>query len=56
MRILIAEDDAPLASFIAKTFTSEGHESEVASNGELALERLAAESFDILILDLGLPI
>jgi DNA-binding response OmpR family regulator len=56
MRILIAEDDAPLASFIAKTFTSEGHESEVAPNGELALERLAAESFDLLILDLGLPI
>src|ERR1700745_416355 len=56
MRILIAEDDAPLASFIAKTFASEGHESEVAPNGELALERLAAESFDLLILDLGLPI
>lgn len=56
MRILIAEDDGPLASFIAKTFTSEGHESEVAANGELALERLTAETFDLLILDLGLPI
>jgi two-component system copper resistance phosphate regulon response regulator CusR len=56
MRILIAEDDSPLASFIAKTFVSEGHESEVAPNGEVALERLAAESFDLLILDLGLPI
>ena len=56
MRILIAEDDGPLASFIAKTFASEGHESEIAPNGELALERLTAESFDLLILDLGLPI
>jgi DNA-binding response OmpR family regulator len=56
MRILIAEDDTPLASFIAKTFASEGHESEVAPNGEVALERLASEPFDLLILDLGLPI
>jgi len=56
MRILIAEDDGPLASFIAKTFASEGHESEVAPNGEAALERLAADCFDLLILDLGLPV
>lgn len=56
MRILIAEDDGPLASFIAKTFVSEGHDSEIAHNGEIALERLSANSFDLLILDLGLPI
>jgi len=56
MRILIAEDDGPLASFIAKTFASEGHECEISPNGEVALQRLTVNSFDLLILDLGLPV
>src|SRR5229473_8360118 len=56
MRILIAEDDGPLASLIAKTFASEGHESEIAPDGQVALERLATELFDLLVLDLDLPI
>jgi DNA-binding response OmpR family regulator len=56
MRILIAEDDGPLASLIAKTFASEGHECDISPNGEVALQRLAANTFDLLILDLGLPI
>jgi two-component system, OmpR family, copper resistance phosphate regulon response regulator CusR len=56
MRILIAEDDAPLASFIAKAFVTEGHECQVAGTGEEALTRLSAEQFDLLILDLNLPV
>jgi DNA-binding response OmpR family regulator len=56
MRILIAEDDAPLASFIAKAFKSEDHSTEIASSGEDALQRLQKGSFDLLILDLNLPV
>lgn len=56
MRILIAEDDAPLASFIAKTFTAEGQIADVASTGEEALRRLNEASYDLLILDLNLPV
>lgn len=55
MRILIAEDDAPLASFIAKAFQAEEHQSEIAANGEEAIARLESEPFDLLILDLNLP-
>ena len=55
MRILIAEDDAPLASFIASAFTDEGHLCEIASTGERALARLHPPNFDVLILDLRLP-
>lgn len=55
MRILIAEDDAPLASFIAKAFVAEEHSSEVATNGAVAMARLESGSFDMLILDLNLP-
>jgi DNA-binding response OmpR family regulator len=56
MRILIAEDDAPLASFIAKTFTAEDHSTDIAENGEEALQRLAERPYDLLILDLNLPV
>jgi two-component system copper resistance phosphate regulon response regulator CusR len=56
MRILIAEDDAPLASFIAKTFTAEDHSADVAGDGEEALQRLAETAYDLLILDLNLPV
>lgn len=56
MRILIAEDDAPLASFIAKTFTAEDHTTDVAGDGEEALRRLAEGTYDLLILDLNLPV
>ncbi|HWG48585.1 MAG TPA: response regulator transcription factor [Candidatus Acidoferrales bacterium] len=55
MRILIAEDDAPLASFVAKAFLAEEHECQIAADGEEALAKLDAESFDLLILDLILP-
>lgn len=56
MRILIAEDDAPLASFIAKAFNSEDHTTEIAASGEDALERLQKAPYDLLILDLNLPL
>jgi DNA-binding response OmpR family regulator len=55
MRILIAEDDAPLASFVAKAFLAEEHECQIAADGEEALAKLNAESFDLVILDLNLP-
>jgi DNA-binding response OmpR family regulator len=56
MRILIAEDDAPLASFIAKAFSSEDHVTEIAPTGDEALQRVQGGGFDLLILDLNLPI
>jgi DNA-binding response OmpR family regulator len=56
MRILIAEDDAPLATFIAKAFNSEDHVTEIASNGRDALQRQQKSKYDLLILDLNLPV
>ena len=56
MRILIAEDDAPLAAFIAKAFKSEDHITEVAASGEDALQRFQNTKYDLLILDLNLPV
>ena len=56
MRILIAEDDAPLAAFIAKAFKSEDHVTEIAPAGDDALQRIQSGAFDFLVLDLNLPV
>jgi two-component system copper resistance phosphate regulon response regulator CusR len=56
MRILIAEDDAPLATFVAKAFNSEDHITEIAPAGDDALQRIQRGGFDLLILDLNLPV
>jgi DNA-binding response OmpR family regulator len=56
MRILIAEDDAPLASFIAQAFNSEDHITEIAPTGDDALQRVQRGELDLLILDLNLPV
>jgi two-component system, OmpR family, copper resistance phosphate regulon response regulator CusR len=56
MRILIAEDDAPLATVIAQAFKSEGHIAEIAANGHDALQCMQKGEFDFLILDLNLPV
>ena len=56
MRILIAEDDGPLATVIAQAFKSEDHVTKVAANGDDALHLMHKETFDLLILDLNLPV
>jgi DNA-binding response OmpR family regulator len=54
-RILIAEDEARLASFLEKGLRSNGFVTTVASDGPTALALASDDDFDLLILDLGLP-
>jgi len=54
-RILIAEDEARIASFLEKGLRANGFATEVAAEGQEALRRARSEDFDLLILDLGLP-
>lgn len=55
VRILIVEDDAALASGIARILEGEGHAVDVVTKGEQALFAARQERFDMLILDVGLP-
>jgi DNA-binding response OmpR family regulator len=54
-RILIVEDEDRISSFIAKGLAAEGFATEVAGDGHLAVEFVRGGSFDLVILDLGLP-
>lgn len=55
MRILVAEDDAALAEGVSQTLRHSGHAVDWVKNGAEADSVLAANQFDLLILDLGLP-
>ncbi len=54
-RILIAEDELRIASFLEKGLRSNGYGTVVASDGEEALRLARSGTFELLILDLGLP-
>ncbi len=53
--ILIAEDEPNIASFAKMYLEAAGFRVEVAGRGDVALERIAAERPDLLLLDLNLP-
>src|SRR5690242_886977 len=55
MRILVVEDDPPLAQFIKKGLESEEYFVDVASDGEAAREMSSQSEYDLLVLDLNLP-
>lgn len=54
-KILVVEDDARIASLIAKGLRAAEHDVLVAEDGELGLFLAAADDVDAVILDLGLP-
>src|SRR5947207_1011229 len=54
-RILIVEDDAPLAGMIADYLRSHGFDPQVEPRGDAATPRILREQPDLVILDLALP-
>ncbi|MEM8536414.1 MAG: response regulator transcription factor [Pseudomonadota bacterium] len=56
MRILIAEDEPVLANQIKSTLNNEGLTVDIASDGAEAQYLGETEPYDVIILDLGLPI
>ena len=54
-RILIAEDEPAIASFIEKGLRAHGYATAIAGDGATAAAIARDDDFDLLILDLGLP-
>jgi DNA-binding response OmpR family regulator len=54
-RILIAEDEPRLASFLEKGLRSNGFVTSIAGDGTKASMMARDDEFDLLVLDLGLP-
>ena len=55
MRILVAEDDAPLAEFLRQRLQQEQFAVQVVSSGPEAEQLASDPSYDLVILDLNLP-
>ena len=55
-KILIVEDEQRIAKFIEKGFRINGFSTRVVSDGEQALEATQTDTYDVILLDLMLPI
>lgn len=54
-RILVVDDEPQIRRVMRTTLTAHGYEVEDARSGEDALERLRAERYDLVILDINMP-
>lgn len=55
MRLLLVEDDLQLAEALMSLLVSSGYAVDCVHDGEAATTLVAAEQFDLMILDLNLP-
>lgn len=54
-RILLVEDEAHIVRALSPALEAEGYEITPVATGSAAMEALAGEGFDLILLDLGLP-
>jgi two-component system, OmpR family, copper resistance phosphate regulon response regulator CusR len=55
-KILIVEDESRIAAFIEKGLRQNGFNTAIANNGAEALQMLITTKFDLLLLDINLPV
>src|ERR1700730_8415858 len=55
MRLLLVEDDARIARFVAKGLREQAYAVDVTANGDDALYQAAINSYDLVILDVMVP-
>jgi DNA-binding response OmpR family regulator len=53
--ILVVEDEAKLASAVVDALRDEGYLVDHAADGEMALEKINGQAFDVVICDLKMP-
>jgi len=54
-RVLVVEDEAPILDGLVALFENQGFAPDAVNSGVLALERLAANRYDLVLLDLMIP-
>ncbi|WP_459558332.1 hybrid sensor histidine kinase/response regulator [Lacunimicrobium album] len=55
-RILVVDDSPTIARMLSMLLTTKGHVVETASNGEEALSALQSGAYDLVLMDIGMPI
>jgi two-component system, OmpR family, response regulator MprA len=55
VRVLVVDDDRALREALRRALALDGHEVDVAENGQHGLSRIAAAAPDAVVLDVGMP-
>lgn len=55
-RILVADDEESVRSFVARALEHYGHSVDTAADGGAALQRLAEQRYDLLLADIVMPV
>lgn len=56
MRILVAEDEQQLSHVLSSAMTASGYQVDVANNGQEAVEQAKENAYDVIILDIMMPV
>ena len=54
-RVLLVEDDPDVSELYCFALTTAGHQVTLATDGEIAIEQIRQETFDVVLLDMMLP-
>jgi two-component system, OmpR family, response regulator len=55
MHLLLLEDDPDVAAYVGRSLREAGHSVDICSDGRDGLYMAAAETYDVIVLDRGLP-
>jgi len=55
LRILVVDDEPDVADVIAELLRTDGHHIDVEESGQAALDRLAADEYDLVLSDIRMP-
>ena len=56
MRILVAEDEQQLYHVLISAMTASGYQVDIANNGQEAVEQAKENAYDVIILDIMMPV
>src|SRR3989441_6649090 len=54
--ILVVDDEPAVAALLVEALSRDGYQVDTAANGAVALERLTARKYDLIISDSGMPV
>jgi CheY-like chemotaxis protein len=56
MKILVADDDPVIRKLLCQVFSEDGHKVSPATNGAQVIEKVQKEDFELLLLDVHMPV
>lgn len=56
MQILVAEDEQQLSHVLSSAMTASGYQVDIANNGQEAVEQAKENAYDVIILDIMMPV